>query len=166
MCLCIIAIIATVLLYSLTVLVMMCFSHIHTRSALHSRFTVFCVVLPLCTPAFVGDGLATTAPCFATYPHSNCSRVCRLYSRCSLCTSLLYSRFRWRWSGNRRFLLCNISTLKLFTRLSVVLPLFVVFSCVVLPFSLVVVWQLSLLALQHIHIQAAQAFVGCTPVVD
>jgi uncharacterized membrane protein len=81
MCLCIIAIIATVLLYSLTVLVMMCFSHIHTRSALHSRFTVFCVVLPLCTPAFVGDGLATTAPCFATYPHSNCAGFCRLYSR-------------------------------------------------------------------------------------
>jgi hypothetical protein len=124
MCLCIISIIATVLLYSRIVLVMMFLSHMHTRSALSLRFTVFFC----CTPA-------------------------------------LYSRFRWWWSGNCRFFLCNISTLKLFTCLSVVLPLFVVYFLVVLPFSLAVVWQLPLLALQHIHTQTVHASVGCTPVV-
>jgi hypothetical protein len=125
MCLCIISIIATVLLYSRIVLVMMCLSHIHTRSALSLRFTVFSGVLPRCTPVFVGGGLATAASCFALYPHSNCSRVCGLYSRCSLCSPALYSRFRWWWSGNCRSLLCNISTFRLLRLLWVVLPLLV-----------------------------------------
>jgi hypothetical protein len=36
---------------------------------------------------------------------------------------------------------------------------------VVLPFCFGVVWQIPFLAFQHIHVQVAQAFVGCTPVV-
>jgi hypothetical protein len=110
-------------------------------------------VLPHC----VGDDVSFT------HPHTERTFL-EVYS-VFWCTPALYSRFRWWWSGNCRFLLCNISTLKLFTCLSVVLPLFVVYFRVVLPFSLVVVWQLPLLALHYIHTQTVHASVGCTPVV-
>jgi hypothetical protein len=112
--------------------------HIHTQTV---HVSVGCTpvvrcVLPCCTPVFVGGGLATAASCFATYPHSNCSRVCRLYSRCSLCSPALYSRFRWWWSGNCRSLLCNISTFRLLRLLWVVLPLLIdsLVQCVCVSF--------------------------------